>query len=312
MKTNYVQNATILVIDDNPINLDVLCNYLTTTGAKVLVKKDGVSGIECAIRKQPDIILLDIIMPDIDGYETCLRLKTEAITEAIPVIFISALVETIDKLKGFELGGVDYITKPIQIEDVLARIETHLKIINLQKQLEITNQRLHKLSMSDGLTQIANRRQFDSYLEQEWQRAMREKQSIALLIADIDFFKPYNDTYGHQGGDDCLKRVAQAIEEVLKRPTDLAARYGGEEFGVILPNTCIAGAIEISEQVCQAVRDLKIPHEKSSTASYVTISLGISCVIPEANHKLQDFIKTADNCLYKAKEQGRNQFVESF
>jgi diguanylate cyclase (GGDEF)-like protein len=311
---NYIQNATVLVIDDSPTNLAVLYDYLNSMGAEVLVKKDGESGIEIAIRKQPDIIILDVLMPTIDGYETCRRLKLESTTKAIPVIFASALVETADKLKGFEMGGVDYITKPFQLEEVLARIEVHLSIITLQQQLqlanqalEIANQKLYKQTVLDGLTQISNRRHFDDYLAQEWQRAVREKQSIALLICDIDFFKQYNDTYGHQGGDDCLKKIAHIMDNVPKRPMDLVARYGGEEFGVILPNTNIAGAIKIGEQVCQVVRDLKIPHEKSSVAGYVTLSLGINCIIPTTENNVTEFIEMADKALYQAKNQGRNQ-----
>jgi diguanylate cyclase (GGDEF)-like protein len=316
MKTTYIQNATILIIDDNPTNLDILCNYLTQYGAKILVKKEGESGIETAIRKKPDIILLDIMMPSIDGYEICRRLKNESATQAIPVIFISALVETVDKIKGFELGCVDYITKPFQIEEVLARIEIHLSLIRLQQQLqqakyalELANQKLYKQTISDSLTQIANRRHFDSYLSQEWKRALREKQSIALLICDIDYFKQFNDIYGHQCGDECLKQVAQTIEKMTKRPADLVARYGGEEFGVILPNTQIAGAIQLSEEICQAIRDLKIPHAKSLVANYVTLSIGISCVLPTAEHVMTEFIEIADKALYQAKNLGRNQFV---
>jgi diguanylate cyclase (GGDEF)-like protein len=318
MKINYMQNATVLVIDDNPTNLAVLCDYLNNMGAEVLVKKDGESGIEIAIRKKPDIIILDILMPHIDGYETCKRLKTEPTTQDIPVIFASALVETVDKIKGFEVGAVDYITKPFQIEEVLARIEVHLSIIRLQQQLklanealEIANQKLYKQTVLDGLTQISNRRHFDDYLMQKWQCAVREKQSLALLLCDVDFFKQYNDAYGHQGGDDCLKQIAQTIEKVSKRPADLAARYGGEEFGVILPNTTMAGAIQIGEQICQAVRDLKILHKKSSVANYVTLSLGINCIIPTNENNVTEFIKMADKALYQAKNQGRNQFVVS-
>lgn len=314
MRTNYIKNARVLVIDDNPNNLAVLCDYLNNKGAEVLVKKEGESGIETAIRKKPDIIILDILMPNMDGYETCRRLKSEPATQEIPVIFASALVETIDKLKGFEAGGVDYITKPFQVEEVLARIETHLNIIRLQQQLqktnkslEIINKKLYKQTVLDGLTQISNRRHFDEYLMHEWQRAVRDKNSIALLICDIDFFKQYNDTYGHQGGDDCLKKIAQAIEKVLKRPADLVARYGGEEFGVILPNTTIAGAIEISDQIFQAVRDLKICHKKSRVANYVTLSLGISCLIPSTENNITEFIEMADKALYQAKHQGRNK-----
>jgi diguanylate cyclase (GGDEF)-like protein len=325
MKINYIKNATVLVIDDNPTNLAVLCDYLNNMGAEVLVKKDGESGIAIAIRKKPDIIILDVLMPNMDGYETCRRLKFESATQAIPVIFASALTETVDKLKGFEVGGVDYITKPFQVEEVLARIEAHIGIIRLQQQLqranqsleiankslEVVNQKLYKQTVLDGLTQISNRRHFDDYLMHEWQRAVRDKNSIALLLCDIDFFKQYNDNYGHQAGDDCLKQIAHAIEKVPKRPADLVARYGGEEFGVILPITNIAGAIEVSEEICQAVRDLKIVHKKSRIANYVTLSLGISCLIPTSENNMTHFIEMADKALYQAKHQGRNQFVVS-
>lgn len=314
MRISNIQNATILVIDDSYTNLAVLGDYLNNMGAEVLVEKDGESGIETAIRKQPDIIILDILMPNIDGYETCRRLKLESTTKAIPVIFASALVETVDKIKGFQVGGIDYITKPFQLEEVLARIEVHLSIVRLQQQLqlanqalEIANQKLYKQTVLDGLTQISNRRHFDDYLAQEWHRAVREKQSIVLLLCDIDFFKQYNDTYGHQGGDDCLKQIAQVMDNVPKRPMDLVARYGGEEFGVILPNTNIAGAIKIGEQLCQVVRDLKISHEKSSVASYVTLSLGINCIMPTTENNVTEFIEIADKALYQAKNKGRNQ-----
>jgi diguanylate cyclase (GGDEF)-like protein len=309
MKNTCIQNATILIIDDNPTNLNILSNCLTTMGAKVLVQKDGASGIDCAIRKQPDIILLDILMPGIDGFETCRQLKVEATTEAIPVIFSSALVDTVDKLKGFELGAVDYITLPIQVDEVLARIETHLRVINLQKQLELANKRLHKLCITDELTQIPNRRQFDGYLEQEWLRAIREHRPIALVLVDIDLFKQYNDTYGHQAGDDCLKLVASTLENTLKRPADLVARYGGEEFAIVLPNTPESGAAEICKEICEAIFHLNIPHKESPYSNFLTISLGCNISIPENGNELKDFIKAADNNLYQAKGQGRNKFI---
>lgn len=332
MNTTYIQNSTILVIDDTQSNLDVLNNCLTEAGAKVLMRDNGKEGIALAIEKKPDIILLDIVMTHINGYEVCQLLKAEPLTHAIPVIFTSALTRSADKIKGFSVGGVDYITKPFQLDEIIARIEIHLVLVNLQQQLEIknqqleqeikicrqiaknlenANQRLHRLSISDGLTNIANRRHFDSYLKQEWQRAMRDKQPIALLIADIDYFKQYNDTYGHQGGDRCLIRIAQAMTTVVKRPSDLVARYGGEEFAIILPNTEMLGAIEIGKKICQTIIDLKIPHTTSLIAPYVTVSLGINFVTPTNDHTIIEFIEIADRGLYQAKEQGRNRIVVS-
>jgi len=334
MNIEHLPNATVLVIDDNPTNLDVVSRYLTKAGAKVLPVKDGESGLDLAIKRKPDIILLDILMPGLDGYETCCRLKANKETKDIPIIFMSALSETVNKIKGFDIGGVDYVTKPFQIEEVLARVEAHLALFRMRKkleaqnlrlqqevakrkrieevlrkttaELEMANRELHQLARLDGLTQIANRRQFDDYLTQEWWRYVRSKLPLSLILCDIDHFKWYNDIYGHQSGDDCLKQVAQKIRHVVRRTTDLVARYGGEEFAVILPDTNMDGAINVARDIQKAVYDLQIPHSRSESG-YVTLSLGVACLIPGSRQSSEELIAAADRALYEAKEKGRNR-----
>lgn len=334
MNTEHIQSATILAIDDNPTNLDVISGYLTRAGAKVLLKKDGKSGLELAIKRMPDLILLDIMMLEWDGYETCRRLKLHRETRDIPVIFMSALSETVDKVKGFEVGGVDYITKPFQIEEVLVRVEAHLALLKMRKrleeqnirlqqeiaqrkraeealrkvaaELEIANQELHRLATLDGLTQIANRRRFDEYLAQEWRRHVRSRLSLSLILCDIDYFKQYNDTYGHQAGDDCLKQVAQKMHRTVKRATDLVARYGGEEFAVILPDTNIDGAVNVAQDIQKAVYNLQIPHNHSVNG-YITLSLGVVGLIPINQQSPDELVAAADKALYEAKEKGKNR-----
>ncbi|MTJ53638.1 diguanylate cyclase [Anabaena sp. UHCC 0253] len=255
--------GNILLIDDLPENLKLLTELLSKIGYTVRSAISGNRGLKTAKLNCPDLILLDVKMPEMDGYQVCQAFKDEPDLCYIPIIFISALDETLDKLKAFQVGGVDYITKPIQIEEVVARIETHLTIqkqqrilqaeIAKRKQTELAlqeaNHQLKLLANLDGLTQIANRRRFDDYLALEWQRHQREKNILALILIDIDYFKRYNDCYGHQSGDDCLIKVSQEIAKVIKRPTDLVARYGGEEFAVILPNTDTQGALIIAELI---------------------------------------------------------------
>lgn len=300
-KSNFeLKDAIILIIDDNSTNLAIAVNYLEDSGFTVLVAKDGESGLKRAKYAHPHLILLDIIMPGIDGYETCRRIKAEEELQDIPIIFLSALSNTEDKVRGFEFGAVDYVTKPIKREELLARITTHLRIQFLTQQLQKQNQQLQQQALElqtakeaveaankeleclanlDSLTQVANRRRFDTRLEQEWRRLMREKLYLSLIMCDIDYFKRYNDCYGHQAGDDCLRQIAQAIASILERPGDLVARYGGEEIAIILPHTSIEGAIQIAELIQMRIKQLKIPHSQSEVSEYVTLTLGISSQI---------------------------------
>ncbi len=322
--------ATILIVDDSPTNLEVLLDFLMNSGFRVLMAQDGESAILKVEEFSPDVILLDIIMPGIDGFETCRRLKANPSTQEIPIIFMTALAQTSVVVKGFQLGAVDYITKPTQQEIVLARVTTHLTIQKLQHSLQQQNLRLQqeiqqrhlveaalqnaneelqRLAMLDGLTQVANRRRFDECLNKAWQILMRERLPLSLLMCDVDFFKRYNDSKGHQAGDECLQQVAQAMKHSVKRPADLVARYGGEEFVVVLPNTNAEGALLIAQKIQKSIQALALIHPASTISQYITLSIGVSCTIPSPQFCPEALIAAADRALYQAKQLGRNRSV---
>ncbi|MBE9042481.1 diguanylate cyclase [Oscillatoriales cyanobacterium LEGE 11467] len=453
--------ADILVIDDNPDNRRIISMMLWNRGYRVQQAFCGESALERVEEIQPDLILLDIMMPRMDGYEVCRSLKAKKQTRDIPIIFLSALDDAADKVKAFEAGGADYISRPFQIPEVLARIENQLTIErqrkafeqqNRQLQLEIwerqqaeeawqesqrfihsiaeastsilyvydlleyryiytnreltnvlgytfidigqqsrfpqsaihpkdveavtahfqsfdrlapgdkleieyriqhkngqwrwllsrdtvftqtpegktqqivgtatditdrkqaeaalhaANRELEKLASLDGLTQVANRRCFDEFLDRELRRMTRERSSLSLILCDVDYFKKYNDRYGHQAGDRCLQQVAGALRHAVRRPADLVARYGGEEFAVILPNTDANGAIRVAELIQQEIHQLQLVHEGSETSPLVTLSMGISDAMPSTENLPEDAIAAADKALYEAKARGRNQF----
>ncbi len=324
------EKGTILIVDDSPSNLEVLFDFLTEAGFRVLVAQTGESAIEKVTFARPDVILLDIIMPGIDGFETCRRLKADESTHDIPVIFMTALSQTAVVVRGFQLGAVDYIIKPSQQEIILARVTTHLTIQklkhslqaqNAQLQQEIeqrhraeaalqkANEELKRLATLDSLTQVANRRRFDECLTLAWRISVREQLPLSLLLCDIDFFKLYNDSKGHQAGDDCLQQVAQAMKRTVKRPADLVARYGGEEFAVILPNTNGEGACRVAEEIRLSVRSLSVVHPQSPISEYVTLSVGVSSTIPSHKNSPEELIAAADRALYRAKDSGRDRAV---
>jgi diguanylate cyclase (GGDEF)-like protein len=313
-------NNDILIVDDTPENLTVLRQMLTEQGYRVRPALSGEIALKAVQADTPNLILLDIMMPGMDGFEVCRKLKSEAGTRDIPVLFISALNEEADKIKGFQVGGVDFITKPFHGAEVLARVKTHLALRNMHLQLlaEIeerkraeqalmdANRELDLLASLDGLTKIANRRQFDLHLQQEWKRLRREQVPISIILCDIDYFKPYNDAYGHVAGDKCLKQIAQGIRRAVKRPADLVARYGGEEFAVILTNTDIDGAVKVAEDISKEIRNLKIPHDKSEVGRHVSLSMGVSSKVPGRSDEPEAFINDVDQLLYQAKEAGRD------
>jgi two-component system cell cycle response regulator len=440
--------GNILLVDDIPENLQLLSDLLVKLGYTVRSVTSGRMALKTIKAKQPDLILLDVKMPEMDGYQVCQIIKADESLRHIPVIFISALNDVFDKVTAFESGGIDYITKPFQIEEVMARLENQLTIqkqkrflqneiakrreaeevlyqsrallasilnssldgiaalqairdpktgdiedfrclvvnpviskvfereredligkiavkkfmrrvdqelfdqlvhivetgepiegdfyypfgkscwyhfvavklgdgfaitvrdITARKQVELAlqeaNRKLELLANLDGLTQVANRRCFDHRLQLEWQRMIQEKQPISLILLDIDMFKSYNDSYGHLAGDDCLIKVAQTVQKTLNFPTDLVARYGGEEFTILLPNTNFKGAIAVAKRIHLSILNLAIPHKKSDVMSIVTVSLGISSLIPSAEIISDKFIASADRALYNAKQNGRN------
>ena len=475
-------SKTILVVDDKTNNLQLISKYLERANYQTLIAQNGEKAIAIAKALQPDLILLDVMMLGIDGFQTCRLLKNAPETLDIPIVFMTALAETKDKVEGFKLGAIDYITKPVEETELLARLNTHLRfrqlyldslentrqrqllfdisdrirqsldvetilatatteiqnylgcrnigLVTLQKQQQIKiksyrgetppeqfsqaltyeyfcsdrqqynsylrgkivvaaqilsveraktalrraivpivmreidyttgffsstkdtiassnilygwlvvdrntdadswqstelnllkeiatqlaiaikqgllHEQLSRLALLDSLTLIYNRRFFDRQLKREWRRLKRIPAPLSLIMCDVDFFKGYNDTYGHQQGDKCLQQIAQAIRSVLKRPGDILARYGGEEFAIILPQTPHIGAAKVGEAVRKAVKDLQIPHRNSMVDSVVTLSLGVACTIPDEIDDPQLMIEAADLALYQAKERGRD------
>ncbi|MCX7097028.1 MAG: diguanylate cyclase [Methylococcales bacterium] len=440
--------GNILLVDDIPENLQLLSELLTQLGYNIRSVTNGRMAMKTLNVKRPDLILLDIKMPEMDGYQVCAAIKANESLRDIPVIFISALDDAFDKVKAFACGGVDYITKPFQIEEVVARLENQLTIqrqkfvllqevkkrqeaeevlyqsrallssvlntaldgiaalqtirnlqtgeiedfrclvvnpviakvfeksreeligkrvfkkfiyrinpeffdriisvvetgepveadfyypwgdsswyhfvavklgdgfaitvrdITLRKKMELelqaANRELQLLAHMDGLTKIANRRCFDEFLAREWRRLCRSSQPISLLLLDVDYFKSYNDYFGHQRGDDCLIQIADILQKTVSRPVDIVARYGGEEFVIVLPETSQDGAVVIAQAIHNSIQTLEILHPASTVNHYVTVSIGISCVIPDHNLSLEFLIDQADKALYVAKQKGRN------
>jgi len=298
---NPCGRSRILIVDDIPANIKSL-NAILADDYNVIFAADWRKGLELAGRMSPDIILLDIMMPDMDGYEICRRLKSESETMEIPVIFITALDSEADEEKGLSFGAADYITKPFRPVIVRLRVRNHL-------QLKLQRDRLESLTMTDGLTGIGNRRSFDRHLDDEWRRCARMHIPLSAIMVDIDHFKAFNDNYGHTAGDDCIRDIAQALATVPTRAGDLVARYGGEEFACLLPGTDAEGARTIAERLLDAVNDLAIPHAWSNVTGSVSISAGVGTVVPIGDGDLGGLMKMADAMLYEAKNAGRNRVV---
>ncbi len=299
-KTDEGKKPLILIVDDTPTNIQVLAESLRVD-YRVRVAGSGKTAFEIIAKVgAPDLILLDVMMPEMDGYEVCRRLKQVPETRDVPVIFVTAKADTLDEEYGLNLGAVDYIAKPFHLPIVAARVRNHIN-------LKIKTDLLESQAMLDGLTNIPNRRRFDETLASEWKRALRSGTQLSLIMADIDFFKRYNDHYGHGVGDECLKKVAAALASSTDRPSDLVARYGGEEFVAILPDTDAAGAQAIAERFRSHVERMKIAHEFSEVSNFVTVSVGLACVIPTIDMQSADILKHADGMLYQAKESGRNR-----
>ena len=421
------RDAAILIVDDAPDNLGVLRKQLVQHGYQTFVANSGERALQIARRVHPDLILLDVVMPGMDGFETCRQLKSHAATRRIPVIFMSAKNEAEDVVSGFDMGAVDYIGKPLRMAEVMARVRTQLQIRNRSETQEEQSERLrtivdsmaeglliieadgriqftnpacdkylgcpagelagksisdllnpmvaqeyleyfdhygaapesahshgtreviirhrngrsvcmdltltpmylrqplfigllhdithHKMSedalqraaMVDPLTQIANRRHFDTFLEKEWQRAMRSGLPLSLVVMDVDHFKLYNDTLGHAAGDVCLQQVAQAIASHALRPTDLAARYGGEEFVLLFAETSSDSAHLLAESIRAHVESLQIPHPRSTSSPWITVSIGVATLRPTQADITETLFVAADRAMYAAKESGRNQ-----
>lgn len=297
---NLQQKQTILIVDDSPENITVL-GALLRTDYTVRIATNGDKALKIMESgNPPDLILLDVMMPGMDGYEVCRRLKADSRTQNIPVIFITAKTSEEDEVKGFMMGAVDYVTKPFSPVVIKARVRTHVELKRYRDFLLNT-------SNCDGLTAIANRRRFDDYFDYIWNLAIREEFPLSLIMIDIDNFKEFNDNYGHQDGDTCLVRVAQKLSASLKRKTDMVARYGGDEFICILPYTGIDGAHNVAEELRTGILSLEIPHAYSTASGYVTISQGVANILPTKDSSPKALLMAADDLLYQAKESGRNR-----
>jgi two-component system cell cycle response regulator len=421
------RDAAILIVDDAPANLATLRSMLVEQGYQTFIATSGERALKIARRVMPDLILLDVVMPGLDGFDTCRQLKQHAETEDIPVIFMSARTGTDDVVAGFDIGAVDYIGKPLRLAEVSARVRSQLQIrSNSDKQLkqaerlrtivhnmaegllvieadgriqftnpacgrylgygeeelaganirtlftpstaqeyldyfaahgadpavahkygtrevairhrngqqisvdltltpmylhqplfiallhDITHHKrsedaLQRAAHVDPLTKIANRRHFDSFLDKEWQRAMRNGASLSLVVLDVDHFKLYNDTLGHPAGDVCLAQVARAIQTHAARSTDLAARYGGEEFVLLFAETEADAALRQAEAIRAHIEALQLPHPRSVTSPWITVSIGVATVTPHQLENKEALFVAADRAMYVAKEQGRNQ-----
>ena len=311
------ERQKILIVDDTPANIQILNEVLQNDYA-IFFATNGSDALHIAQREIPDLILLDIMMPEMDGYEVCARIKADARIHQIPVIFITAMSDEEDEAKGLEYGAIDYITKPISPPIVTARVRNHLELkrhrdilIKLSNELDNKNRELNLLAREDALTGLANRRYFNEVLDKEIKRAFRSRQLLSLILCDVDFFKSYNDHYGHVAGDKCLQAIGQLFSETFNRGGDLPARYGGEEFVVIIPDSPPGAALHLAEKLRQGMIAQALPHAFSAVAEVVTVSVGVVESHPARERNAEWYITRADQALYRAKQSGRNRIEAS-
>jgi diguanylate cyclase (GGDEF)-like protein len=303
-----------LVIEDSSSSLKILCHYIEKMGITPIPAETGTRGVELFLSEQPDLVLLDIVLPDIDGFEVARRIRQiERPGDWTPIIFLTGLNKDEDLEKGIAAGGDDYLHKPVSDVVLGAKIRAMQRIIQMRqsllvltRKLDTANQELKRLASLDGLTGIANRRHFDEVLEREWRRAMRQGTELSVLMCDIDYFKQYNDTYGHLEGDECLRQIANTLTITMDRGGDLVSRYGGEEFAAVLPETSLGGALFVAERMKQAILQLNLTNT-SSPFGIITASFGIASAVPMPETSPLSLLETADRALYQAKHEGKNR-----
>jgi diguanylate cyclase (GGDEF)-like protein len=289
----------LLVVDDQPINIQVM-HQVFGADYQVFMVTNGAQALAICQANPPDLVLLDVVMPGMDGFEVCIQLKASDATRNIPVIFVTAHSDAAQETRGLSVGAVDFISKPVNPAVVRARVKTHLT-------LKFQSDLLRNLVFLDGLSGVFNRRYFDQQLGVEWARAARNSTPLSVIMVDVDHFKLFNDRYGHQAGDDCLRLIAQTLKSGLRRPSDLVARYGGEEFACILPDTGFAVALAMAKEMERMVRALKIPHEFSQFDGVITASLGLATRTAQVGGDAVALVGLADAQLYQAKQSGRGQ-----
>ena len=294
------KKGRILIVDDAMENIQILHHALQDEH-DVLFAMNGAKALHIAQNQLPDLILLDAVMPDMDGYSVCAALRASPLTQDIPIIFVTALKTPEDETRALDAGAADFISKPVNAAVVRARVRTQLTV---KRQSDA----LRELTLTDGLTGVANRRAFDEVLDAEWRRCARAQVSMALIMVDIDHFKNFNDAYGHQEGDACLQQAGAAMKRAAMRPQDLVARYGGEEFVILLPHQDLAGAEGVARKVLEEIALMGIVHERSSVGPWVTVSMGVASLTPNERHEPGILVKSADALLYEAKAGGRNRY----
>ena len=294
------KKGRILIVDDAMENIQILHQALQDD-YDVLFAMNGRKALHMAQHQLPDLILLDAMMPDMDGYAVCAALRADEATRDIPIIFVTALKTPEDETRALSAGAADFISKPVNAAVVRARVRTQLTV-------KFQADALRELTLTDALTGVANRRAFDERLLAEWRRCARSQMPIALILVDIDHFKNFNDAYGHQAGDACLKKAGEAMARAAKRPQDMLARYGGEEFALLLPYEDVGGAETVARRVLDEIALLAIPHERSSVGPTLTVSMGVASLTPNDKVDPAVLVRAADALLYDAKAGGRNQF----
>lgn len=319
------ERVNILIVDDKPGNILVLEGILESLECNIITASSGNIALGLMLEYDFALVLLDVQMPEMDGFETAMLMKGSERTKVLPIIFVTAISkEQWCIFKGYEVGAVDYLFKPIEPIVLKSKVKVFLELHQqkwlLKKQAELlelkikelldlkqVNCYLENLSTLDGLTGIPNRRSFDQFIVTSWKNAMREQQHLSVVIVDIDYFKEYNDHYGHLKGDDCLVLVAKTLLSSINRPIDLVTRYGGDEFMAVLPDTDMEGALLVAERMRKGIEQLALKHNYSEISSWVTISIGVAEIIPQPSDLIQEFIEKVDTALYRAKEDGRNK-----
>jgi diguanylate cyclase (GGDEF)-like protein len=301
------KNNRVLVIDDNEVIRRLAKTLLTKRNYTVELAKSGPEGIEAAKNLQPQVILLDVMMPDMDGYEVCRRIKADETIRDIPVIMVTSKTEMLDRIKGLEIGAADYIIKPFDQGELLARIATQVKMKNLMEELQEKNKLLEELIKKDGLTELYNHRYFQDRLSEEFSRARRYDFPMSCILLDIDHFKMINDTHGHQAGDEILRSLGRIVMACV-RDVDIAARYGGEEFALILPHTKLENSLILAQRLRETVAAHVFKFQ--ATEIKITVSLGAAGIPDNSPSSYSELIRFADEALYRSKELGRNR-VES-
>ncbi len=298
----------VLLVEDDRAVMMVTTKYIESFGYEVVPAYDGETALEKFDPNTIDLVFMDYILPGIDGFETTRRLRETYSDEWFPIIFLTSSKGDDHLAKGLAAGGDDYLYKPVSTVVLESKIKAFARILKMQEDLLEVNKKMERLSFLDGLTEVYNRRGFDRALSKEWRRMRRDNNTLSLLMIDVDFFKKYNDHYGHQAGDDCLKQIAKTLDNNTFRPADIVARYGGEEFAILLPRTETEGAILTANRLVKAIEAKEIIHENSSASHVITISIGLSQSSSKGNNNIEKLIKSADNGLYRAKSNGRNGY----